>query len=155
MIIRTFVPTLILFVIFLERQICEYHSEATGKNVSLVSSDRRHGRFLNLFSVIRFSNVPCTTKIGINGTCYTEKQCSGGLRYSSLSLIQMLTIMIEKLGVAQGTCAGGFGVCCTFSTKCGGTTYENSTYLSTDMSTSLCRYLHVNMSILFHIIETF
>ena len=36
----------------------------------------RHGRFLNLFSVIRFSNTPCSTRLGLNGTCYTEKQCS-------------------------------------------------------------------------------
>lgn len=81
MILRTFVPTLLIFVIFLERQICEYQSADTDKNVSLAASDRRHGRFLNLFSVIRFSNVPCTTKIGINGTCYTEKQCSGILNH--------------------------------------------------------------------------
>ena len=31
----------------------------------------RAGRFLNLFSVIRFSNTPCLAPAGLNGTCYT------------------------------------------------------------------------------------
>ena len=39
--------------------------------------ETRAGKFLNLFSVIRFSNTPCSTKNGLNGTCYTEKQCAG------------------------------------------------------------------------------
>ena len=96
--------------------------ENIAVNSQLVQTNKtRHGRFLNLFSVIRFSNTPCSTRLGLNGTCYTEKQCS------------------ERAGMAQGTCAGGFGVCCTFSTKCGGTTMENSTYLTTDLTTSLCR----------------
>ena len=94
MILRTFAPTLLLFVIFLERQICEYQSEDTGKNVSLAASDRRHGRFLNLFSVIRFSNVPCTTKIGINGTCYTEKQCSGIT--CNIQNVSILNIFLQR-----------------------------------------------------------
>ena len=50
--------------------------------------------------------------------------------------------------MAQGTCAGGFGVCCTFSTKCGGTTMENSTYLTTDTSSPVCRL----MIIIFHLL---
>ena len=51
--------------------------------------------------------------------------------WSEFVLTQFFT---AKEGVAQGACAGGFGVCCTFSTKCGGTTYENSTYLTTGES---------------------
>jgi len=82
----------------------------------------RAGRFLNLFSVIRFSNTPCLAPAGLNGTCYTEKQCG------------------ERGGVAAGPCAGGFGVCCTFSARCGGRTQENSTYLTTDTSSSSCTY---------------
>ena len=50
----------------------------TVKNNQIqTNNSSRHGRFLNLFSVIRFSNTPCSTRLGINGTCYTEKQCSG------------------------------------------------------------------------------
>ena len=59
---------------------------------------------------------------GINGTCYTKKEC--GKRGGSLS----------------GSCAGGFGVCCTFSLGCGAMTSENCTYLSTDVSSSSCAY---------------
>ena len=31
-------------------------------------------------------------------------------------------------------------MCCTFSAKCGGRTLENSTYLTTDLTTSTCVY---------------
>ena len=48
--------------------------------------------------------------------------------------------ILDRSGVAQGACAGGFGVCCTFSVACGGATYENSTYLTTDITSSVCRY---------------
>ena len=99
----------------------EQEENMSVNNVQIQTNKTRQGRFLNLFSVIRFSNTPCSTRLGLNGTCYTEKQCS------------------ERVGVAQGTCAGGFGVCCTFSTRCGGTTLENSTYLTTDLSSSVCR----------------
>ena len=57
----------------------------------------------------------------------------------SIMMIMMMMIYLEREGIAQGTCAGGFGVCCTFSTKCGGTTLENSTYLTTDLTSSVCR----------------
>ena len=44
---------------------------------SNLTDGTRQARFLNLFSVIRFSNTPCYSKNGLNGTCYTEKQCQG------------------------------------------------------------------------------
>ena len=37
----------------------------------------------------------------------------------------------EKSGAVRGTCAGGFGVCCVFSIGCGGSSIENTTYLTT------------------------
>lgn len=117
--------TALVLVTLLNIPLClpEQAEAITVKNNQIqTNNSSRHGRFLNLFSVIRFSNTPCSTRLGINGTCYTEKQCS------------------EREGIAQGTCAGGFGVCCTFSTKCGGTTLENSTYLTTDLTSSVCRY---------------
>lgn len=56
------------------------------------------GRFLNLFSLIRFENVPCVTAMKplrqLSGTCYNERDC------------------IELGGIAVDQCAGGFGVCC-------------------------------------------
>merc|ERR1719382_2050422 len=48
----------------------------------------------------------------MNGTCYTAEECS------------------DRDGVATGSCADGFGVCCVISLTCGGTTSENCTYLT-------------------------
>ena len=76
MITRTIFISLFLFLVIVKRQYCHQDSESNQNDIQNISrSDKRVGRFLNLFSVIRFSNVPCTTQIGINGTCYTEKQC--------------------------------------------------------------------------------
>ena len=43
----------------------------------------------------RFNNGRCTGNNGNNGTCYTSVECS------------------EKGGAAAGSCAAGYGVCCT------------------------------------------
>jgi len=91
-------------------------------NTTTSTNSGRISKFLNLFSVIRFSNEPCIGNNGRNGTCYTEKQCR------------------DKGGVESGSCAGGFGVCCVFSIGCGETTIENTTYVSTDTSSSECVY---------------
>ena len=49
---------------------------------------------LSLFTIVTFKNDLCTSTSGNNGTCYSSSDCS-------------------KLGgVASGTCASGFGVCC-------------------------------------------
>ena len=50
---------------------------------------------MSLFSVVRFANSFCYGSNGLNGTCYTSAECT------SLG------------GVAAGSCASGFGVCCT------------------------------------------
>ena len=65
---------------------------------------------LNVFSVIKFPNDVCTGQNGLNGTCYTSEECTA------------------KGGSASGTCASGFGVCCTFSLTCGSSSSENNTY---------------------------
>ena len=54
---------------------------------------------LSLFSIIRFANSFCYGSNGLNGTCYTSAECS------------------SKGGTASGTCAQGFGVCCTSKFK--------------------------------------
>ena len=40
-------------------------------------------RVLSLFTVVKFSNSPCHSSFGQNGTCYTAAQCQalGGPRY--------------------------------------------------------------------------
>lgn len=55
-------------------------------------------RFLNLFNVIKFQNIPCASDTApltqLNGTCYHDFECE------------------EQGGAAVGNCASGFGVCC-------------------------------------------
>merc|ERR1719220_936560 len=48
----------------------------------------------------------------MNGTCYTAEECS------------------DRDGVATGSCADGFGVCCVITLTCGATSSENCTYLN-------------------------
>ena len=58
------------------------------------------------------------------GVCYTAAECS------------LLG------GQGGGTCATGFGVCCTFSGACGGVSAVNNTYFSgsTSSDTSPCSF---------------
>merc|ERR1711990_179234 len=84
----------------------------------------RESKLLPVFQVVRFPNDPCTVTGGPkNGTCYTAEECS------------------NKGGTNGGSCASGFGVCCTFTLNCGGTSSENCTYFdsSTSVNTGACR----------------
>ena len=59
--------------------------------------------------------------VGESGTCYRSFECA------------------ERGGSSSGSCAGGFGVCCTFSTPCNSETAENGTYFtSTEALASVC-----------------
>merc|ERR1719323_2126981 len=71
--------------------------------------EARKGKILNLFSVVRFPNSVCAGDT-LNGTCYSAEECS------------------SRGGVQSGTCAGGYGVCCTFQRGCGAEASENCTY---------------------------
>ena len=55
---------------------------------------KRKGKILNLFSIVRFPNSVCAGD-ALNGTCYAAEECS------------------SRGGVQSGTCASGYGVCCT------------------------------------------
>jgi len=71
----------------------------------------RAQKLLPVFQIVRFPNDPCEVSSGTkNGTCYTAEECS------------------SRSGVNSGSCAEGFGVCCTFSLSCGGSSSENCTY---------------------------
>merc|ERR1739848_397638 len=63
------------------------------------------------FQIIKFPNDPCDVSSTKNGTCYTTEECS------------------DKGGTSIGSCAEGYGVCCTFSIGCGGSSSENCTYV--------------------------
>jgi hypothetical protein len=70
---------------------------------------------LSIVNIIKFENGPCnSTSNSQQGTCYTSRECR------------------KKGGIESGSCASGFGVCCTFEGKCGGHTNENITYFKSD-----------------------
>jgi len=77
-----------------------------------VSASERSGRFFSLFSIVRFANTLCVGSNGFNGTCITAAECAA-----------------VTGGTSSGSCASGFGVCCTvFVSTCGTTITRNNTY---------------------------
>ncbi|XP_021962863.1 uncharacterized protein LOC110858399 isoform X2 [Folsomia candida] len=70
----------------------------------------RDPKFISMLMMIRLQNNPCQAETGGNGTCYPRNQCQ------SLG------------GTSSGTCASGFGVCCTFQKSCNSETNQNVTY---------------------------
>jgi len=83
-----------------------------GTTVYALPNEPKDGKAIGIFNVVRFPNDVCNTETAMNGTCYTAEECS------------------DRDGVATGSCADGFGVCCVISLACGATTSENCTYLS-------------------------
>jgi len=89
-----------------------------------VEESEREGKVLPIFQVVKFPNDICKGT-SYNGTCYTAEECS------------------SKGGTNDGSCASGFGVCCTFKLSCGSSASENQTYLVQTSVTSLtspCTY---------------
>jgi len=75
----------------------------------------REEKFLSVFQIVKFKNGDCPASDGNRGVCFTEAECS------------------SKGGVASGSCASGFGVCCVFTlSTCGGTVTENNTYVTSE-----------------------
>merc|ERR1711990_1277259 len=98
--------------------------QAVVPNSDLTTEGKRESKLLPVFQVVRFPNDPCTVTSGSkNGTCYTAEECS------------------TKGGTNAGSCASGFGVCCTFTLSCGGSSSENCTYFdsSTSQGTGSCK----------------
>merc|ERR1711971_919022 len=96
--------------------------------LSCVNADEeeraRDKKLLPVFQVVKFPNDACAVTGGSkNGTCYTAEECS------------------NKGGVNAGSCASGFGVCCTFTLNCGGSSSENCTYFdsATTVNEGACR----------------
>lgn len=72
--------------------------------------ETREQKLISTFQVVRFPNDNCVGSNSRNGTCYTSQECS------------------SKSGTSAGSCADGFGVCCTFIIDtCGQTSSENLT----------------------------
>jgi len=107
---------------------CLWAVAVTGSEVSedAVGTQEKTGKVIPLFNVVRFLNDVCSGTNTRNGTCFTSQECS------------------EKGGTSAGSCAEGFGVCCTFVLKCGGTSSANNTYLvqtsTTEMVDKSCVY---------------
>merc|ERR1711993_191591 len=90
---------------------------------SAEDTESRDEKLISTYQIVRFPNDPCVGSNSRNGTCYTSAECS------------------DKSGTSSGSCADGFGVCCTFVVStCGSTTAENLTYWTnpTTVSTGNC-----------------
>ena len=76
-------------------------------------------KVLNVFNIIQFPNSGCNSTItNVYGVCYTTAEC------------------VRLSGTSSGTCASGFGVCCTFANDCNTETSQNGTYFSNPISLS-------------------
>jgi len=83
----------------------------------------KKAKLLNVFNIVKFPNDGCTSSSSTYGVCYTASECT------SLG------------GTSSGSCASGFGVCCTFSGGCGDSTTLNNTYFkSTTSDSSPCTF---------------
>jgi len=72
----------------------------------------------SIFNVVKFPNDFCIGNSNKNGTCYTAEECT------------------SRSGLAEGTCAEGYGVCCIISLSCGGQSSENCTYMEMSSTSS-------------------
>jgi len=73
---------------------------------------------LSVFQVVKFTNSLCVGS-SKNGTCFTSQECD------------------NLGGVQDGTCADGFGVCCTVTLTTGGSTSVNNSYIEVGASTNI------------------
>jgi len=93
-----------------------------------VSANDREEKFLSVFQIVKFKNDACSADDGNTGVCFTEAECSA------------------KGGVASGSCASAFGVCCVFTVKiCSDTVTQNNTYIESPnypapAPTGMCSY---------------
>merc|ERR1711884_308983 len=77
----------------------------------------RDARF-SIFQIIKFANEPCEGGTR-NGTCFTTQECE------------------DQGGTDSGSCADGFGVCCSIVLTEGGSSSLNQTYMVQDASTTV------------------
>lgn len=77
-------------------------------------------KLISPFQVVRFNNDPCVGTSNMNGTCYLPEECEA------------------RSGTNSGSCAEGYGVCCTFTKGCGGVCNENITYFNTQQVSGSC-----------------
>merc|ERR1719361_2939021 len=73
------------------------------------STRDRIKRNIGIFNVVKFKNEVCEGSNNQQGTCFTTDECE------------------TNGGEASGSCAEGYGVCCTFSINCGQRSSQNNT----------------------------
>ncbi|XP_033610129.1 uncharacterized protein LOC111871410 [Cryptotermes secundus] len=93
-----------------------------GKEIeSLVNSNWTNRSAMNhderstsdsILNIISFTRVQCTGAGGLQGTCYSRRQCSG------------------LQGTLSGTCAYNLGVCCVIYRSCDSSTNNKVTYFT-------------------------
>jgi len=76
----------------------------------------RNAKF-SIFQIIKFKNEACVGGSNRNGTCYTAAECD------------------SVGGEDAGSCADGFGVCCTVTLSEGATTSLNQSYIVQESAT--------------------
>jgi len=92
---------------------------ATTLVYALPEDVERRKKAIGIFNLVQFPNDQCQSDMANTmGTCYTAEECS------------------ERNGVASGSCADGYGVCCVITLACGARTAENCTYLTQAATTS-------------------
>jgi len=77
----------------------------------------RDARF-SIFQIIKFANEPCTGNTR-NGTCFTKQECE------------------DQGGTESGSCADGFGTCCSVVLEEGGSSSLNQSYMVQASTTTL------------------
>jgi len=95
---------------------------ATTLVYALPEDVQRRTKAIGIFNLVQFPNNECEATATQRGTCYTAEECS------------------DRNGVASGSCAEGYGVCCVITVACDATTAENSTYLTQTAATESCAY---------------
>jgi len=80
-----------------------------GTCICSEEDNEKSGRF-SIFQIIKFKNEPCVGD-NRNGTCFTSAECD------------------NVGGTESGSCADGFGVCCTVTLENGAATSLNQSYI--------------------------
>ncbi|XP_059079506.1 uncharacterized protein LOC131877755 isoform X2 [Tigriopus californicus] len=88
-----------------------YVTLSRGRRNKTLTDNSRESKVFSFFQLVQFVNGPCNTTAGRQGACFTPDEC------------------LSRGGMGAGTCAAGFGVCCTFSLACGATSTEECSFL--------------------------
>lgn len=77
--------------------------------VTSTNAQFRPPSIIGITHIVRYQNTACSNADQESGTCLADAECS------------------RRAGTNIGTCANGYGTCCSFKFTCGGTTNQNET----------------------------